>query len=75
MELQALTKTTPAGALVPYYMNNVENPSQPPPANAVIQEWWRFNDITEFGDLNVLSKSVAGNDVFSLNTHGQIPAE
>jgi hypothetical protein len=75
MKMQALTPTTQAGALVPYYLQNVENPSQPPPVDAVVQEWWRFNDITVFGDLNQLSKSTPGNDVFTLNTDGQIPTE
>jgi hypothetical protein len=74
MEKSTLTPTTPAGALIPYYMTNVENPTQPPPVDAPAQEWWRFNDITKFGDLKILSQSAVGHDVFSLNTDGQIPA-
>ena len=71
-ELSPNPNDTPLGTLVPYYMTNVD-PKDPDHTKAA--EYWCYNDIAKFGDLQSLSIDAAGNDPFNLNTYKNIPVE
>ena len=69
MKLSDLDATTPVGALIPYYMKNL-NPKDPTQG----QEFFRYNDITQWGDIATINAQAPSNDPFSMNYDGQIPS-
>ncbi len=69
MKMCNLDETTPVGALIPYYMKNIPDQAE----WKVGGEFFRFNDITKWGDIATINSQAASNDPFSLNYHNRIP--
>ncbi|KAF2094596.1 hypothetical protein NA57DRAFT_68625 [Rhizodiscina lignyota] len=69
------------GDLVPYYMkkpatdgqgNIIYHPAPDNKKNPYAAEYWHYNDITQFGDLdNIIAKSSPTFDAFSFDENGQ----
>lgn len=58
--------TTPVGTLIPYYMQNGPKDGG--------QEFFRFNDITKWGDISTINSTAASYDPFSMNSDLGIPS-
>ena len=73
MEPQDTLSKASLGDLVPYQMFNADASDK-----KLAAEYWCFNDITKFGDLQALCKTATDNDPFQINkdnTVNPIPAE
>ena len=65
-EVDKLDSNTPAGSLVKYYLHNEDKAGD-------VEEYWHYNDITHYGDLDKLAKSSIGPDIFKLNLNARNP--
>jgi hypothetical protein len=65
-----LDEKTPVGALIPYYMKNTLDPSDPTGG----REFFHFNDITRWGDMGEINLNAPLYDPFSMNYSQEIPS-